>query len=227
MRLGSKQPLRTRSRSVRSRLSQARLYLSATQSFRKETKVRKCNNYAPAFAGTCPDMCDWWCEQFILLRCVSFKALTLFQWVNLNGFEFLLMLLVISCFDRPQCLLWKSVIEVSRENLMDLNNTGLFVHREDWSPPEWVPHISGFLCLSSCFELLLSVAQQLLLKITNCCCCLAFRICVDERSSVLSRLPFYPLFPLLLFAWQGIYIWVHLIYQVSRRLFLIQRNVLE
>lgn len=103
MRLGSKQPLRTRSRSVRSRLSQARLYLSATQSFRKETKVRKCNNYAPAFAGTCPDMCDWWCEQFILLRCVSFKALTLFQWVNLNGFEFLLMLLVI-------VVLWQATV---------------------------------------------------------------------------------------------------------------------
>lgn len=227
MRLGSKQPLRTRSRSVRSRLSQARLYLSATQSFRKETKVRKCNNYAPAFAGTCPDMCDWWCEQFILLRCVSFKALTLFQWVNLNGFEFLLMLLVI-------VVLWQATVSAveKRNRSQQRKPHGFKQHwfvcaREDWSPPEWVPHISGFLCLSSCFELLLSVAQQLLLKITNCCCCLAFRICVDERSSVLSRLPFYPLFPLLLFAWQGIYIWVHLIYQVSRRLFLIQRNVLE
>lgn len=145
-----------------------------------------------------------------------------FQWVNLNGFEFLLMLLVI-------VVLWQVIVSAveKRNRSQQRKPHGFKQHWFVCAPRRLKSTISGFLCLSSCFELLLSVAQQLLLKITNCCCCLAFRVCVDERSSVLSRLPFYPLFPLLLFAWQGIYIWVHLIYQVSRRLFLIQRNVLE
>lgn len=59
----------------------------------------------------------------------------------------------------------------------------------------WLPHISGFLCLSSCFSLPFSVTRQLLLKITNCRCFLAVRVCVDESSGVLSSLPFYPRFP--------------------------------